>query len=198
MKQIILILLVLFFVHSAIHSQTVLEISPGDSIQIERTPLINFIPVTSVTIDKEGSDTSEVVVRLDSWSTIFGSLNIRTKYTIKVIETTLLDPLNIKVSLTYDAAGVLNTTLFEDFLINTGVQQGNLAADFSGTPTTGDAPLTVQFTDNSTATNTIAGSMHACQDVLSGWVGASSQRLPTTARHRSRSAFSRHDWCKVG
>lgn len=130
----------------SVNAQTKLELHPGQSLQIIRTPLINFTPVTSVKLAVSGENAEDVTVTLNSWKTIYGSLNIETKYTIKVKESVLTGLIRIRVLLTYDAAGVLNRTLYEDFEIDTGIA---LQANFIADATSGTAPLVVNFTDQS-------------------------------------------------
>ncbi|MBN1166435.1 MAG: PKD domain-containing protein, partial [Methanospirillaceae archaeon] len=67
---------------------------------------------------------------------------------------------------TYTEAGIYTVTLTAssqitgtDTIVKAGyitvTEQGGIVADFSGSPTTGEAPLTVQFTDTSTGTPTM-------------------------------------------
>ncbi|MBC6949390.1 PKD domain-containing protein [candidate division KSB1 bacterium] len=137
-----------FIIGQAAFAQTRVDVAPGDSLQITREPLINFAPVTGVTASIEGSDSAYVTVRLDSFEPIFGTLNIRTKFTLKVEPNAPIGELSITVLLDYDGAGVVNLVIAEDFTIVTGTPT-ELAADFVGAPLRGLAPLVVQFTDQS-------------------------------------------------
>ena len=118
MKKYFIFFLSCFIVHATIcYSQTHVEINIGDSQQFTRTPMITFSPVTNVTASITGPDSEHVFIHLDSWERIFGSLVVETKYTLAVKKSAPVGELEIRVLLTYDGAGIIDETLYEDFII---------------------------------------------------------------------------------
>lgn len=97
---------------------TYIEIPRSTSTQLTRTPLVNFTPVTDVSISVTGDDSDYIEVNLDDWSTIWGSLNIDTKYTITVKNSAPERYLYVRIIITYSAGDVISLPLYEDFTIN--------------------------------------------------------------------------------
>jgi PKD repeat protein len=149
-KYKLALFLLLFFIGTKrLYSQTAIGIAPGEYIQISRAPIISILPITNVTISILGEDSLYVAGTVDSFTIIEGTLRIKTYYTLHVSMTAPIRNLSIQVLLSYNADNILKQNIFEDFLIDTGVQP-NIIANFSADQTEGSAPLKVSFNNEST------------------------------------------------
>jgi len=140
----------LFFIATtALYSQTTIQIAPGESTQILREPLISILPITNVTITILGEDSSYVAGTVDSFRVIYGTLKIKTYYSLYVTVTAPIRDLSIRVLLVYNADNILSQNVYENFLIDTSVQP-SIAPAFTADPLAGSVPLNVCFNNEST------------------------------------------------
>jgi hypothetical protein len=134
---------------STLYSQTTIGIAPGESVQINREHTISILPITNVTISILGEDSLYVAGTVDSFRIVTGTLNIKTYYTLFVPLTAPIRELSIRVLLAYNADNVLTQKVYEDYIINTDVLP-SIIANFTADIIEGPAPLTVNFTSEST------------------------------------------------
>ena len=134
---------------STLYSQTTIGIAPGESVQINRVHTISILPITNVAISILGEDSLYVAGSVDSFRIVTGTLNIKTYYTLFVPLTAPIRELSIRVLLAYNADNVLTQKVYEDYIINTDVLP-SIIANFAADIMEGPAPLTVNFTSEST------------------------------------------------
>jgi len=143
-----LIWLLILLSMTASYSQTMIDIYPGESAQVVREHSVSILPITNVSIDIFGADSLFVIGNIDSFRVLSGTLKVKTYYSLFVPQEAPLGDLSIRVLIGYHADNVLSQSVNEDFIINTNVQS-SIIANFSADIIDGMAPLTVNFTNES-------------------------------------------------
>lgn len=144
----VILAFILLITTSALYAQTEIGIAPGESQHLTREHTISILPISDVFISIRGEDSTFVAGRVDSFRVIQGTLKVKTNYTLTISGIAPIGRLNIEVRLTYSAEGALRQNVTEDFIINTDVQP-SIVADFSADPLSGEVPLTVNFSNES-------------------------------------------------
>jgi PKD repeat protein len=115
-------------------------------MQIIRQHNVSILPITDVTIYISGADSQYVSAAIDNFTV--QNLTVEVTYTLQVAQLAPLGELAIQAEVSYHADQAFTQTVDEDFLIDTTVEPDIVAA-FSADTLFGEAPFTVQFSNES-------------------------------------------------